>query len=181
MCSPRRLATSRRRIGLLLVDLVKLIRENAPPDSRALPSDVVPVIEDAIRDSGQIRGARTREEAEDLAVNLRSGALPAAIEVAQERTVEASLGADSIRQGLEAGTAGLAAVVAAMLFYYRWAGANATGEGSRLSRIRSCAIPLSASRRAWSTPSTSKTSTRRRQNRVRASSRETIRPPRPRS
>src|SRR5207244_9470704 len=70
----------------------------------------VPVIEDAIRDSGQIRGARTREEAEDLAVNLRSGALPAAIEVAQERTVEASLGADSIRQGLEAGTAGLAAV-----------------------------------------------------------------------
>ena len=50
----------------------------------------VPVIEDVIRDSGQIRGARTLEEAEDLAVNLRSGALPAPIEVAQERIVEAS-------------------------------------------------------------------------------------------
>jgi preprotein translocase subunit SecD len=86
----------------------------------------VPVIEDVIRDSGQIRGARTRDEAEDLAVNLRSGALPAAIEVGQERTVEASLGADSIRQGLQAGAVGLAAVVATMLLYYRWAGANAT-------------------------------------------------------
>ncbi|MGO9254975.1 MAG: protein translocase subunit SecD [Bryobacteraceae bacterium] len=86
----------------------------------------VPVIEDVIRDAGQIQGARNREEAEDLAVNLRSGALPAAIEVVQERTVEASLGADSIRHGIAAGAAGLAAVVAAMLFYYRWAGANAT-------------------------------------------------------
>ena len=37
----------------------------------------VPVIEDVIRDSGQIRGAGNREEAEDLAVNLHSGALPA--------------------------------------------------------------------------------------------------------
>ena len=86
----------------------------------------VPVIEDVIRDSGQIRGARNREEAEDLAVNLRSGALPAAIEIVQERTLEASLGADSIRHGLQAGAAGLAAVVAAMVVYYRWAGANAT-------------------------------------------------------
>ena len=86
----------------------------------------VPVIEDIIRDSGQIRGARNLEEAQDLAVNLRSGALPAAIEVVQERTVEASLGADSIRHGLQAGAAGLAAVVATMLIYYRWAGANAT-------------------------------------------------------
>ena len=86
----------------------------------------VPVIEDVIRDSGQIRGARTLQEAEDLAVNLRSGALPAAIEVAQERIVEASLGADSIRHGLLAGAVGLTAVVATMLLYYRWAGANAT-------------------------------------------------------
>jgi preprotein translocase subunit SecD len=86
----------------------------------------VPVIEEVIRDSGQIRGARNHEEAEDLAVNLRSGALPAAIEVLQERTVEASLGVDSIHRGLEAGAAGLAAVVASMVLYYRRAGANAT-------------------------------------------------------
>jgi preprotein translocase subunit SecD len=86
----------------------------------------VPVIESTIRDSGQILGARTREEAEDLAVNLRSGSLPAAIEVVQQRIVEASLGADSVHRGLLAGVAGLVAVVAAMLFYYRRAGVNAT-------------------------------------------------------
>jgi preprotein translocase subunit SecD len=85
-----------------------------------------PVIEEVIRDSGQIRGARTVAEAQDLAINLRSGALPAAIEIMQQRTVEASLGADSIRHGMQAAIAGLVAVVAAMLIYYRWAGANAT-------------------------------------------------------
>ena len=86
----------------------------------------VPVIEDVIRDSGEIRGAKTMQEAQDLAVKLRSGALPASIELMQERTVEASLGADSVHRGLEAGAVGLVAVVATMLLYYRWAGANAT-------------------------------------------------------
>ena len=62
----------------------------------------VPMIEDVIRDSGPIRGARTLEEAQDLAVNLRASAVPTAIEVVQELIVEASLGADSIRHGLEA-------------------------------------------------------------------------------
>jgi len=85
-----------------------------------------PVIEDVIHDSGQIRGAGSQQEAEDLALNLRSGALPAAIEVVQQQILEASLGADSIRHGLQAGAAGLAAVVATMLLYYRKAGANAT-------------------------------------------------------
>ncbi len=85
-----------------------------------------PVIDDVIRDSGQISGARSLAEAEDLAINLRSGALPAAIEVIQELTVEASLGADSIRHGMQAGAAGLASVIVIMLIYYRWAGANAT-------------------------------------------------------
>lgn len=86
----------------------------------------VPVIEDVIRDTGQIRGARNLAEAQDLAVNLRSGALPASIDIVHERTVEASLGSDSIRHGLQAGAVGLAAVIAVMLLYYRWAGVNAT-------------------------------------------------------
>ena len=84
-----------------------------------------PVIDDVIRDSGQIRGASSVAEAEDLAINLRSGALPAAIEVIQERIVEASLGTDSIRHGMQAGAVGLAAVALVMLIYYRLAGANA--------------------------------------------------------
>ena len=95
-----------------------------------------PVIENVIRESGQIRGARNYGETQELAVSLRSGALPASIEVIQERTVEASLGADSIRRGLQAGVAGLAAVVAAMLLYYRWAGMNATLALPRRSRAR---------------------------------------------
>jgi preprotein translocase subunit SecD len=86
----------------------------------------VPVIEDVIRDSGQIQGVRTRAEAEDLALNLRSGALPAGVEILQQQTVEPSLGADSIRSGMRAAAAGLAAVVLVMLLYYRRAGANAT-------------------------------------------------------
>ncbi len=86
----------------------------------------VPVIESAIRDTGQIRGAHSFEEANDLAISLRSGALPAAITVLQERTVEASLGADSIHSGMMAALYGLLAVVAAMIFYYRSAGFNAT-------------------------------------------------------
>jgi preprotein translocase subunit SecD len=59
----------------------------------------VPVIHEVIRDSGQILGARTREEAEDLAVNLRAGALPAPIEVVHQRIVEVSLGAGAGRGG----------------------------------------------------------------------------------
>lgn len=86
----------------------------------------VPVIENTIRDTGQIRGAHSFEEANDLAISLRSGALPAAITVLQERTVEASLGVDSIHSGILAALYGLLAVVTAMLLYYRWAGINAT-------------------------------------------------------
>jgi preprotein translocase subunit SecD len=85
----------------------------------------VPVIENAIRDTGQIRGAHSLEAANDLAISLRSGALPAAITILQERTVEASLGADSIHSGVMAASYGLLAVVAAIMFYYRSAGINA--------------------------------------------------------
>ncbi|HEY1335865.1 MAG TPA: protein translocase subunit SecD, partial [Bryobacteraceae bacterium] len=86
----------------------------------------VPVIEDVIRDTGQIQGAPNRAAAEDLALNLRSGALPAGVEILQQHSVEPSLGADSIRRGFRAAAAGLAAVALAMLLYYRRAGVNAT-------------------------------------------------------
>ncbi len=84
-----------------------------------------PVIRDAIRDEGRIEGDFTKEEAEDLALTLRSGALPARVSYLEERTVGPSLGADSIRQGFAASLAGLAAIVIFMLFYYRLSGVNA--------------------------------------------------------
>ena len=86
----------------------------------------VPVIKSTIRDTGQIEGAASQEEASDLALNLRAGSLPAGIVYQEERTVGPSLGADSIRDGFRAGIGGLLAVVAVMLFYYRRAGVNAT-------------------------------------------------------
>jgi len=82
-------------------------------------------IKSQIHDQGQIDGRFTRESAEDLALTLRSGALPAPIEYMEERTVGPSLGADSIRSGVRASVVGLILVVGFMLFYYRGAGFNA--------------------------------------------------------
>ena len=84
-----------------------------------------PVIQGQIFDSGQISGRFTKTSAEDLALTLRSGALPAKIEYQEERTVGPSLGADSIRAGVAASLAGLIFIVAFMLFYYRGSGVNA--------------------------------------------------------
>jgi preprotein translocase subunit SecD len=82
-------------------------------------------IKSQIFDTGQITGRFTKETADDLALTLRSGALPAKIEYQEERTVGPSLGADSIRSGVEASLGGLGLVVLFMLFYYRGAGINA--------------------------------------------------------
>jgi len=79
-----------------------------------------------IRDTGQITGEPSQQAASDLALNLRAGSLPASVEYMDERTVGPSLGADSIRQGMRAGVAGLAAVVTVMCTYYKGAGVNAT-------------------------------------------------------
>ena len=85
-----------------------------------------PTINGAISDTGVITGAGTQEEATDLGLNLRAGSLPASVVYQEERSVGPSLGADSIQEGFRAGIAGLLAVVAAMLIYYRKAGINAT-------------------------------------------------------
>ncbi|HKP38105.1 MAG TPA: protein translocase subunit SecD [Pyrinomonadaceae bacterium] len=82
-------------------------------------------IKSQIYDQGEITGRFSKESAEDLALTLRSGALPAPIEYQEERTVGPSLGADSIRSGVKASVYGLLFVVAFMLFYYRGSGVNA--------------------------------------------------------
>ncbi|HEX8136927.1 MAG TPA: protein translocase subunit SecD [Pyrinomonadaceae bacterium] len=85
----------------------------------------VAYIKSQITDSGEISGRFTKQSAEDLALTLRSGALPAPIEYQEERTVGPSLGADSIRAGITASLVGLAMVVLFMLVYYRGSGVNA--------------------------------------------------------
>ena len=85
----------------------------------------VAVIESRIEDKGRITNQRSQQAASDLALVLRAGSLPAGVVVLEERTVGASLGADSIRQGVISGIAGLAAVVLLMLVYYKMSGLNA--------------------------------------------------------
>jgi len=86
----------------------------------------VATIQSEISESGRITGQASQQEASDLALVLRAGSLPAGIVYLEERSIGPSLGADSIRQGFIAGLAGLAAVVAFMLVYYRLSGVNAT-------------------------------------------------------
>ncbi|MCZ6489337.1 MAG: protein translocase subunit SecD [Acidobacteria bacterium] len=85
----------------------------------------VATIQSRITDSGRLTGSYTQQEASDLALVLRAGALPASMRYLEERTVGPSLGADSIRSGLLASLAGLLGVICFMLIYYRLAGINA--------------------------------------------------------
>jgi preprotein translocase subunit SecD len=84
-----------------------------------------PRINDRISDQGIIQGSFTSEEANDLALVLRAGALPAGLTYLEERTVGPSLGADSIRNGITASLAGALLVFLAVVLYYRRAGWNA--------------------------------------------------------
>ena len=82
-------------------------------------------IESEISDQGRITGSFTDQQAKDLALILNSGALPAGIKYLEERTVGPSLGADSIRSGVQAAVVGMLAVLIFMLVYYHGAGINA--------------------------------------------------------
>jgi len=85
-----------------------------------------PEIHGQITDRGQISGGNfTPQSASDLALVLRSGALPASIKTLSDETVGPSLGADSIRHGVIASIVGLVAVMGFMLVYYRGSGINA--------------------------------------------------------
>jgi preprotein translocase subunit SecD len=85
----------------------------------------VATIQEQIHDEGRITGSFTEQQARDLAMVLRSGALPASIRYLEERTVGPSLGLDSIRQGVTAAIIGITVVIIFMLIYYRGAGINA--------------------------------------------------------
>jgi preprotein translocase subunit SecD len=82
-------------------------------------------IKSAIRDSGEIEGSFSQDEVDVLSKMLRTGALPASLNYLEDRTVGASLGADSIKEGVTAAVVGVLLVMAFMLFYYRGSGINA--------------------------------------------------------
>ncbi len=87
-----------------------------------------PVIRGRIGSKGQIQmGQAPLAEAQDLALVLRAGALPAPLRIMEERTIGPSLGADSVQKGELAGIVGLILVVFVMIGYYRTSGALAVG------------------------------------------------------
>ncbi len=82
-----------------------------------------PVIQSRIGRNGQITlGGRTLQEAQDLALTLKAGALPIPLKIVEERQVGASLGSDSIHDGIIAGLVGTGLVVLIMIGYYRLSG-----------------------------------------------------------
>ncbi len=96
-----------RRMAIVLDDIVRS----------------APVIRERILGgSAQISGSFTHEEATDLAIVLRVGALPAPVDIIQNMTVGASLGQDSIQKGMFSGMLGALLVVSFMLIYYRFFG-----------------------------------------------------------
>jgi preprotein translocase subunit SecD len=85
-----------------------------------------PVIQSRIGRNGQITlGNKSLQEAQDLALTLKAGALPIPLKIVEERQVGASLGSDSIKDGITAGLVGTVMVVLIMLVYYRMSGALA--------------------------------------------------------
>jgi preprotein translocase subunit SecD len=82
-----------------------------------------PVIRSAISDRGQIElGRASLQEAQDLALVLKAGSLPAPLMIVEERSVGPTLGRDSINKGILAGAVGIGLVIIIMLGYYRFAG-----------------------------------------------------------
>lgn len=85
-----------------------------------------PVVQDVLSHNSVITGLRL-DEARLLAIQLNAGALPVPVSIEQERTVDASLGADSIQKSLVAGLVAMGVVAVFMVSYYRLPGVLATG------------------------------------------------------
>jgi preprotein translocase subunit SecD len=75
--------------------------------------------------SVRITGRFSKEDAEDFALKLKSGAMRASMKFLEERAMGPSLGADSIHSGLRAAVIGFLTIICFMVFYYKWSGVNA--------------------------------------------------------
>ncbi len=84
---------------------------------------MAPNIREKISRGGtQIEGFANMDEAKDIAIVLRAGALPAPVKIIEERIVGSSLGSDSVRKGTISVLVGLALVLIFMVIYYKWSG-----------------------------------------------------------
>jgi len=107
-------------------EFAKITGENVKRRMAIILDGVVrsaPVIQERIGGGkAQITGSYTSQDATDLAIVLRAGALPATVKIVQNITVGPTLGADSIRNGVISGLVGTFLVVFFMIFYYRFSG-----------------------------------------------------------
>jgi len=95
------------------------------PVAIVLDSEVVsaPIVQQKIiGGSAQISGEFSQEEAKNLAIQLNAGALPVSINLVEERTIGATLGADSVQKSTRAGLIGLSMVLVFMVLAYGWQG-----------------------------------------------------------
>jgi preprotein translocase subunit SecD len=97
-----------KRMAILLIEKGKAEVVTAPVIQTEIPGGRV-----------QITGMRNTEEANDIALLLRAGALAAPMEIIEERTVGPSLGADNIKRGFDSTLIGFAAIAVFMIVYYR--------------------------------------------------------------
>lgn len=81
-----------------------------------------PTIQARITKEGSISGSFTLDDARQLAIVLKAGALPAPVRVIEKKTIGPTLGEDSIKSGLSACLYALAGILLFMLIYYKWAG-----------------------------------------------------------
>ncbi len=107
-----------KNVGKLLAILLDGVVVSAPVIREKIPA----VSAGATISLGRGNAQELQKEARDLALVLRSGALPAPVEILENRTVGASLGEDSIAAGQKATLLGALFVIIFMLFYYRWSG-----------------------------------------------------------
>src|SRR5438477_587938 len=107
--------------------LSSLLFQGQLPGEYLVPEEQVPgqprIIKSLIGQRGEIElGAKPLQDAQDLALVLKAGALPAPLTIIEERTIGPSLGQDSIRDGIHAGIVEFALVVLIMVVYYRVSG-----------------------------------------------------------
>ena len=144
----------KRRMGVLFIERKNRTRyeRNAAGEEVAIktPYDerrviTAPVIQSALGSRFQITGLDSPQEASELALLLRAGALAAPMDFVEERTVGPSLGAENVAQGLQSVQVGLALVVLFMIVYYRVLGVAAViGLGCNLVLLVACMSLLGA-------------------------------------
>lgn len=113
-----------RLMAILFVETKTVTSEQTQRKTRKRLERVISVatIRGPLGNSFQITGLNSTTEARDLALLLRAGALPAAVDIVEETTVGPSLGLENIKRGLFSLLAGLLLVIGAMALYYRWFG-----------------------------------------------------------